>query len=59
MDLVVGDKIKTKKPHACGKNGWTVTRTGADFKLTCLYCGRTVMITSEDAKKIIKEKIEG
>ena len=51
--LDVGDKVTTKKPHPCGSKAWTVTRTGADVKLTCDGCGHTVMLDREKATKII------
>ncbi len=52
--LTLGDKVITKKPHACGSNEWTVTRTGADIKLACLRCGRVVMLPLDKALKAIK-----
>ena len=36
MAYSVGDKITSKKTHACGNNEWEVTRVGADIKLKCL-----------------------
>lgn len=46
-----------RKPHACGANEWEITRTGADVKLKCLRCGRTVMLDRNDflraAKKLL------
>ena len=42
MDIQVGDVITMKKPHPCGGKDWQVLRTGADFKLKCLGCGREV-----------------
>ena len=46
MDLSVltGDVIRTRKPHPCGGDEWTVTRTGADIKIRCNRCGRVVMM---------------
>ncbi len=54
--LSVGDKVITKKPHACGGSEWTVTRTGADVKLSCVKCGRTVMLPLDKALRSIKSK---
>ena len=42
--IAVGDVIRTKKPHPCGGDTWTVTRTGADIKIRCTTCGRVVML---------------
>ena len=55
INFSVGDKVKTKKPHACGGNTWTVTRMGADVKLTCVKCNHTVLLTLEKAVKSVKE----
>ncbi len=53
MVLKVGDRIKAKKPHACGGKEWEVMRTGADVKLKCATCGRTVFLSVPDAEKMI------
>ncbi len=52
----VGDKVVTKKPHPCGGNRWEITRTGADYKLRCLKCGRVVMLTYDELLKKVKGK---
>lgn len=55
----LGDRVVMKKPHACGTNEWTITRTGADIKIKCAHCGRIVMMDRADflkaAKKILPE----
>ena len=38
------DVVRTRKPHPCGGDTWTVIRTGADIKLRCLTCGRVIML---------------
>lgn len=43
MDIRVGDTLVMKKAHPCGSCRWEVLRTGADFRLRCLGCGREVM----------------
>lgn len=40
----VGDVVRLKKPHPCGANEWEVTRVGADIKLKCRKCERSVML---------------
>lgn len=50
----VGDTVTTRKPHACGCNVWTVTRTGADYKITCAKCGRTVLLSGEKFHKVVQ-----
>ena len=57
MTLKIGDKVVTKKPHACGGSEFVVTRTGADFKLPCLKCGKTVLMPLEKTLKAVKRVI--
>ena len=58
MVYKVGDKIISKKNHACGSNAWLVVRTGADVKLKCEKCGRAVFLTNSEVEKMTKEYIE-
>ena len=46
-DIMLGDVVRTRKPHPCGSDEWTVTRTGADIKIRCNRCGRIVMMDRE------------
>lgn len=57
MAYYVGDKIISKKNHACGANEWTVARTGADIKLTCVKCGRAIFLSNDEVKKITKSYV--
>lgn len=50
----IGDTITTRKPHACGGSKWQITRTGADYKIKCLKCGREVMLDSIKFHKAVK-----
>ena len=54
MAYSIGDKIISKKIHACGGNEWTVARTGADVKLVCEKCGRAIFLSIDEVKKITK-----
>ena len=45
--ILVGDVIRSRKPHPCGGDEWTVIRTGADIKMKCNTCGRLVMMDRE------------
>ena len=40
----LGDVVRLKKPHPCGANEWEITRVGADIKLRCCNCDRSVML---------------
>lgn len=53
-ELKENDTVVTKKNHPCGGNRWKIVATGADFKLCCLKCGRTLVMPSETLKKSAK-----
>lgn len=55
----LGSLVIMKKGHPCGNNEWEIVRTGADIKIKCTKCGRTVMLPRvEFNKKLKKVKIE-
>lgn len=57
MDLTqftLNTVVETKKPHPCGGRLWKIVRTGADYKIRCLACGRVVMLTPDELKKRVK-----
>lgn len=58
MNYKIGDKIIPKKLHACGGNEWQVVRTGADIKLKCLKCGRTLFMSKDEVEKMTKSYID-
>ena len=61
MDLTqftLGTVVETKKQHPCGGKRWESVRTGADFKIRCLTCGRGVMLTPDELKKRVKRVAE-
>ncbi len=53
----VGDTVITVKPHACGGNIWSVTRTGADYKIKCGKCGKVVMLSAQKFNKAVKNVV--
>ncbi len=57
MDVKLGDKIITKKPHPCGSSEWAIVRVGADIKIKCLGCGRIIMLSSNELNKRLKKVI--
>lgn len=57
-DYDLGDLVEMKKPHACGSNAWIINRMGADIKLTCSACQRTIMLTRHDFDKRLKKVLE-
>ena len=44
-----------KKEHPCGTNRWQITRLGADIKIKCLNCGRTIMLPRVEFNKKLKK----
>ena len=57
MDVRVGDTLVMKKPHPCGANEMLVLRSGMDFKLRCVGCGREFMRPRSKAEKNVKTVI--
>lgn len=57
-NYTLGTKVTMKKAHPCGTNLWEITRLGADIKLKCINCGRTVMIPRVEFNKKLKKIIE-
>ena len=51
----LGDRVRLKKPHACGENLWEIVRVGADVKLKCTGCGRVVMLDRLEFMKRAKK----
>jgi len=54
----IGDVVKMKKQHPCGNDEWEITRTGADFKIKCLKCGRIVMLPRSKFEKSVKKVLK-
>jgi len=55
---MVGDIVKMKKAHPCGSDEWEVMRTGMDFRIKCLGCGRQVMLPRPKFEKGVKKVIK-
>ena len=51
----VGSIVMMKKQHPCGTNEWEITRVGADIKIKCIACGRSVMLPRIEFNKKIKK----
>ncbi|MDD4168989.1 MAG: DUF951 domain-containing protein [Desulfotomaculaceae bacterium] len=54
----VGDVIKTRKNHPCGGDLWEVMRTGVDFRIKCLRCGRVLLLPRPKFEKSVKEIVQ-
>lgn len=55
LKYTIGTKVIMKKQHPCGTNMWEITRLGADIKIKCLNCNRTVLIPRIDFNKKLKK----
>ena len=55
---MVGDIVRMKKAHPCGSDEWEVMRTGMDFRIKCLGCGRQVMLPRPKFEKGVKKVIK-
>ncbi len=54
----LGSQVVMKKQHPCGTNDWEVTRIGADIKIKCLNCGRSIMMPRIEFNKKLKSIIK-
>lgn len=57
-DIRPNDILIMKKKHPCGENKMFVLRSGMDFKLRCVGCGREFMVARSKAEKNIKSVIK-
>ena len=58
LTFSLGDIVEPRKPHPCGGTKGEIVRTGADFKIKCLTCGRVVMLTPDELKKRVRRVLE-
>jgi hypothetical protein len=57
-NYMLGSIVVMKKPHPCGTNEWEIVRIGADIKIKCCNCGRTIMLTRIEFNKKLKKIIK-
>jgi hypothetical protein len=55
MEIKVGDVVRLKKKHPCGSDQWRVVRLGADVGLSCLKCGRRILLE----RSIFEHRVKG
>jgi hypothetical protein len=53
-----GDRLRTRKPHPCGGDVWSVVRVGADLRLRCEKCGHHVTVVRSKFEKDVRERLE-
>jgi len=51
----LGSIVIMKKNHPCGTNKWEITRLGADIKIKCCNCGRSIMLPRIEFNKKLKK----
>lgn len=54
----IGSTVIMKKEHPCGTNLWEIVRLGADIKIKCINCGRTIMLPRIEFNKKIKKIVD-
>ncbi len=57
LNYKLGTKVIMKKPHPCGTNEWEIIRLGADIKIRCLNCNRSLFMPRIEFNKKIKKII--
>ena len=50
----IGDVVRMRKVHPCGGDQWEIMRTGIDFRLRCLKCGRVIMLPRPKFEKGVR-----
>lgn len=58
----LNDIVVMKKPHPCGTNRWAIIRLGADIRIKCIECNRSIMMPrakfEQSLKSVIKDETE-
>ncbi len=50
----IGQVVQMKKGHPCGANCWQIIRTGMDYRIKCLHCGRSVLLPRARFERRVK-----
>ncbi len=57
LEYHLGSHVIMKKEHPCGTNEWEIIRLGADIKLKCIHCGRSLFMPRIEFNKKLKKVI--
>ena len=57
-DYKLGSIVTMKKEHPCGTNEWEIIRVGADIKIKCRKCGRTIMMPRNEFNRKLKKVLQ-
>lgn len=58
MEYNLGSIVIMRKQHPCGSNKWEIIRVGADIKIKCLNCGRSIMLPRLEFNKKLKKVVD-
>ena len=58
QEYKLGSKVIMKKQHPCGSKLWEIVRLGADIKIKCLNCNRSLLIPRIEFNKKLKKVVE-
>ena len=53
----LNDIVTMKKDHPCGENKWQIIRMGADIRIKCLKCGRSVLMPRSEFERKMKKNL--
>lgn len=54
----INDKVIMKKPHPCGTNEWEIIRMGADIRIKCINCERSILMPRQEFDRKLKKVIK-
>jgi hypothetical protein len=54
MEVKLGDVVRLKKKHPCGRYEWLVVKLGADIGIRCLKCNRRVLLERHEFERRVK-----
>ena len=57
QEYKLGSIVIMKKTHPCGTNEWEIIRIGADIKIKCINCGRSIMMPRIEFNKKLKKVV--
>lgn len=55
LELYLGDVVRLRRRHPCGRDTWLIDRLGADIGLRCEGCGRHVLVERPALERRIAE----
>ena len=54
VEVHVGDVVRLRKAHPCGRADWSVVRLGADIGLRCETCQHRVLLPRSQFERRLK-----